>query len=163
MRNYKAPFHCSSFLAAAYLRASENEGSSVLELALVTPLLLLLLAGAVDFGHAFRLGLAVSSAAEAGALYGLGNPTDTAGMTQAAAAESSLPSLQAAAMSGCECADGSSPVPSCTSAPTCASNVVRYIDVTTTAAYTPLWAIAGLPASYTLRGHARLRAAFPGK
>ncbi|MBE7159246.1 MAG: pilus assembly protein, partial [Rhodospirillales bacterium] len=57
----------------------------MVELALLLPLLLLLLVGAVDLGRAFYVAIEVSSAASAGAVYGTQNPTDTAGMQNAAA------------------------------------------------------------------------------
>ena len=56
-----------------------------MELAFVLPMLLVVFAGVVDFGRAWFLDMEVASAAEAGALYGLQNPTNTSGMIAAAA------------------------------------------------------------------------------
>ena len=144
-----------------------ERGSSVLELALVAPLFLLLMAGAIGFGQAWRVSSAVSSAAEAGALYGLANPMDTTGMARAAAADAGYDTgrskLQTAATWGCECTDGSSAMPSCKRKPSCASGLVSYVDVTISTVYAPPLVVPGLPSSYTLHGHSRLRSAYEAR
>ena len=139
--------------------AEAEAGSSVLELALVTPLLLLLLAGAVDFGGAWRAAIAVSGAAEAGALYGVRHPADPQGMIAAARVPAGSGPLDATASYGCECAGGSSGVVSCSHAPACTGIVVGYVDVQTSSLYTPLMSLPGLASSFVLHGHARMRAA----
>ena len=60
----------------------KNErGQSLVELSVSLVLLLLLLAGAVEFGMAFFQFVQLRDAAQEGALYGSMNPTDTAGIT----------------------------------------------------------------------------------
>ena len=54
-----------------------EEGSSLVEVALVLPMMLLLLVGSVDFGRGYYAAMEVSSAANAGACYGVQEPTDT--------------------------------------------------------------------------------------
>ena len=56
----------------SYWRHLKNEtrGGAVVEFVLVTPLLLLLTMGAIDFGRAFYQSVTISHAAETGAFYG---------------------------------------------------------------------------------------------
>jgi Flp pilus assembly protein TadG len=135
-----------------------NDGTSLPELAFVLPVLILFLVTAVDLGRAFYYGMAVSSAAHAAAIYGVQNPTDTAGMI--AAATSSAPnvsSLNTNVSYGCECGDGTSAVPNCGTPPTCTNNYVNYVSVNTSATYIPMIIYPGLPKSFTLTGSAFLR------
>ena len=146
-------------LNAAQLALREPGGSSVLELALLAPLFLLLLLGTVDMGQAFYAAIEVSAAANAGAEYGMQNPTDTAGMQEAAVLDGAdLKNLAANASWGCECSDGSSASVSCASAPTCSVNAVDYVQVTTSMTYVPIIKVPGIPSSLALKGSARMRA-----
>ena len=52
----------------------------MVELALVLTILLVLLAGTIDLGHAFFIWLAMRDAAQEGAAYGSINPTDSGGI-----------------------------------------------------------------------------------
>lgn len=54
-----------------------ERGQSLIELALTLTLLLILLAGAVDFGRAFFTYVALRDAAQEGANYGAINPTES--------------------------------------------------------------------------------------
>lgn len=136
-------------------------GSSVVEVALLMPVLLLILVGAVDLGRAYFMAIEVSSAAHAGALYGVQNPTDTSGMESAAKLNASdVSSLVTTATYGCECSDGTLQNASCTSAPTaCPFNVVNYVQVGTSATYTTLIDWPGIPSSVALAGSAWMRSA----
>jgi Flp pilus assembly protein TadG len=60
--------------------SKEEHGQSLVEFAISLTLILLLLAGAVDFGMAFFSFIALRDAAQEGALYGSMSPTDTAGI-----------------------------------------------------------------------------------
>jgi len=137
----------------------DAEGASFVELALVLPVFLLMLIPAVDIGRGFYAAIEVSSAAHSGAMYGLENPSDTAGMIQAAkAGASNLSNVTATATYGCECSDGTSPVASCTSTPTCTYNYVTYVDVTVTSPYSTAFGYPGLPSSMNITREFRLRA-----
>jgi Flp pilus assembly protein TadG len=139
----------------------KEDGSSIMEVAMAAPLLLLLLAGAVDIGRAYFFAIEVSSAAEAGALYGSQNPTDTVGMVSAAKLDASgISTIAPVASSGCECADGSSASPACTSVPVCNSNVVSYVEVDTAYSYTPILSIPGIQPSFPLTARARMHAPY---
>ena len=137
-----------------------DEGSSLIETAVLMPVMLLMLVAGVDFGRAYYMGIEVSAAAQAGANYGAANATDIAGMVAAAKLEvPDSTGLKPVATYGCECSDGSSQVAACGTAPTCAYNVVNYVQVTTTLAYKPLLPYPGIPTSITLSSQARMRAA----
>jgi Flp pilus assembly protein TadG len=144
-----------------FLRAfREDNGSSLVEMALLMPVLMLLFVGTVDFGRAYYAAIEVSSAAEAGALYGVQNPTDTAGMVAASRLDAGdLPSMTPVATYGCQCSGGGSVVAGCGTAPTCPFNVVNYVQVNTTYTYTPIIRYPGLSAVLTLHGSAKMRAA----
>ena len=147
-------------MKASPIHADGTQGSSLVETAVLMPVMLLMLVGGVDFGRACYLGLEVSAAAEAGASYGAANATDTAGMIAAAKLEVPDSSgLTPVATYGCECSDGSSPVSNCGTAPTCAYNVLNYVQVSTTLTYTPLLPYPGIPSSIKLTSLARMRAA----
>jgi Flp pilus assembly protein TadG len=142
-----------------------NHGTALVELALVTPILLVLVMGAVDLGRAGYVGIEVESAAHAGAEYGSLNPNNTAGITTAA--QQSAPNVSNLTVTaptwGCECSDGSSYSASCASTPVCTanstrgSNVVHRVQVTTSAVYKPLVPWPGIPSSITLTSKVTIR------
>lgn len=142
-----------------------NDGAALVELAIVTPLLLLLLMGSVDFGSAYHAALEVTNAAHSGAEYGSQNPSDAAGIT--AAAKQGAPSLSNLTVTtptwGCECSDGSSYTANCATTPTCSanasrgSNVVHRVQVKVSVVYKTLVPWPGIPASLTLSNTATIR------
>ncbi|MFT4111379.1 TadE/TadG family type IV pilus assembly protein [Silvibacterium sp.] len=138
---------------------SDTGGSSLIEAALVMPALLFLLAGAADFGRAYSIANEVSAAAHAGALYGIHNLSDTAGMADAVTADASdLPGLTTTTTYGCECFDGTSVVAGCTTPPTtCTQNYVNYVKVTASDTYTPIFPYPGIPSSIVLQNTVILR------
>ncbi len=148
-----------SHLAVSRSFRRTEDGSSLIELAALLPVLILLLLGAVDLGSAYYTALEVSSAAATGALYGSQKPTDIAGMQAASLLDASdVTGMTAVATWGCECSDGSSASPVCAATPTCAVNSVQYVQVNTLLVYTPLFPYPGIPVALTLKGSARMRA-----
>jgi Flp pilus assembly protein TadG len=153
------------FLECLRILYNANHGAALVELTLVTPILFVLVTGAVDIGHAGYVGIEVQSAAHAGAAYGSLNPSDTTGIT--AAAQQSAPNLSNLTVSaptwGCECSDGSSYSASCVATPVCVanntrgSNIVHRVQVTTSAVYRTLLPWPGIPTSITLTGKATIR------
>lgn len=140
----------------------DERGASLVELAFVLPLFPLLLFGAVDFARAFFISVEVAGAAQAAAVYGTQNPTDTTGMQNAAKDDApDVPNLSVGTPTyGCECADGTSYVPSCSpSAPTCTSHGggVQRVNVTVTGTYSPLIPWPGIPSSMSLSTSASMR------
>jgi Flp pilus assembly protein TadG len=155
----------TSFRAIAGARflkklAHESSGTSIVETALVLPFLVLILAGAFDFGQAYYAAIEVANAAEAGAQYGLQNVTNLTGMQNAAKIDAAdLQHTRAVATYGCECSDGSGSVALCTSSPTtCTYNIVNYVQVVVAATYRPTLRYPGAPASIPLSSTVRLRA-----
>lgn len=172
MSEFKAPVSTGSSVSTAsgsspsshrrarllYKLFGRDEGASILEVALLLPILLLLLVGAVDYGRGYYAAIEVSSAAEAGALYGTLNPTDTTGMVSMAKLNAKdISGMNANASYGCICSDGSSFVLSCTLTITCPTNVVKYVEVTTSANYTPMLPYPGIGSSLPLSSKVRLR------
>ncbi len=148
-------------LSRGIRRRREEDGTSILETALVLPVLLLMLVGAVDLGRAYYTAIEVNSAAHAGAMYGSQNASDVAGMITAANAEApDVAGLTPTAMYGCECSDGSGISPSCSSTPSCPYNTVYYVEVDTTATYTPLLSLSGVFGPLNLKSSARMRATY---
>ncbi|HEY1256270.1 MAG TPA: TadE/TadG family type IV pilus assembly protein [Terracidiphilus sp.] len=140
-----------------------NHGAALVELALVTPFLLLLFVGAIDLGRVYYIGLQVANAAHAGAEYGAyKSTTGTADIQNAAA--NAVPKLVMANMpvvtAGCECSDGGttfvsgcSPVPVCTSnGTTRGGNIVHVVTVTTKAVYTTVVPWPAIPAPFNMSG-----------
>jgi Flp pilus assembly protein TadG len=135
-----------------------SEGGSFVELALILPLFLLIFVPTVDIGRALYMSIEVAAAAQAGAAYGIQNPTDISGMqTASASGVSNLSSVNATATYGCECSDGTSASASCTTTPTCTYNYVNYVDVVASVPYTPTFSYPGLPSSITISREVRLR------
>jgi Flp pilus assembly protein TadG len=144
----------------AICQSADERGSSVLEMALVLPVLIIMLCVAIDLGRACTVAIAAESAAHAGALYGIAHLSDVAGMVAAAkldAADWSV--VTPTATFGCQCSDGSHAVDSCATLPSsCTDNIVNYVQVNTSAVFAPLLPYPGLSNSFTIHSIVRLRA-----
>lgn len=137
---------------------SDSEGGSFVELALILPVFLLIIVPAVDIGRFLYASIEVTSAVQAGAAYGIQNPTDVSGMEGASTAgASNLSNVTATATYGCECSDGSSASDSCALTPTCSYNYVNYVDVTATVPYTTTFSYPGFSPSTKISREIRLR------
>jgi Flp pilus assembly protein TadG len=133
------------------------------ELGLIFPVFALLLIGAVDFGQAYFMAIEVAGAAQAAAVYGSENPTDTAGMRTAAQDDApNVPGLSVQTPTyGCECADGSSYSASCATTPSSCPNslnVIYRVNVVVSGTYTPLLKMPGIP-GLTFTSTASMRSA----
>lgn len=137
----------------------DERGASLVEMAVILPLFLLLLFGAVDFGRAYYMAVEVAGAAHAAAEYGAENPTDTTGMKTVAQDDApNVPNLSVGTPTyGCECSDGTSFTTNCSSTPTCTHNVVYRVSVTVSATYSPLFPWPKIPSSLTLSSTAVMR------
>jgi Flp pilus assembly protein TadG len=154
------PFLRTRVMKRVCIRVRGEEGSQLLELALVLPMLFAVFFGAVDFGRAYFVGMEVQSAAEAGAAYGVTNVLDTPGMQYAASSDApDLPTMAPVATSGFECADGTLPANNSPSN-SCPTGVVQYVEVDTTATYQPILYYPGFQAAFTLQGKSHMRASF---
>jgi Flp pilus assembly protein TadG len=163
------------FLFGAGRRRSQR-GQAMMELAVALPLLMIVIAGAVDFGTGCYIAIEVTSAARSGAQYGVQNGAtmiDITGMELAAKNEaqniSSACTTTAGktcwvtgyplATYGCECADGTGVTPSTTVCASCSAgnHFVNYVSVVTQATYKPMIPWPGISSSYTFNGNAKLR------
>ncbi len=136
-----------------------SQGSSLAELALLTPFLMFLLLGIFDFGRAYYLAMEVAGAAQAGAEYGITNPTDVTGIEAAARADApDVPNLTVATpVFGCECSDGSSSSTNCSVVPVCTANVVNTVKVNVSTNYSMWFHLPGLPLSLNISKSAVMR------
>ncbi|MFZ1085193.1 MAG: TadE/TadG family type IV pilus assembly protein [Terracidiphilus sp.] len=149
---------CLSLLCRA------EQGAALVELAIVTPFLMLFLVGAVDVGRVYFFSLEVANAAHAGAEYGSQFPTNSAGITAAAQASAPDVGLLAPVVSwGSECSDGSSytassttPSPACVASANRGTNTVYRVTVTTSAVYKPLIPWPAIPYPFNVSGPATI-------
>ena len=134
-------------------------GIATIEFALVAPLLLLLLAGTLDFAMLLRVATSVADAARCGAQYGslsAANSLDTSGM-QTAALNSSpgIAGMTAAAVRSCQCSGGSA-VGCGGSCP--GGKMLIYVQVTTRATAPTVFNYSRLPFSGAVATTASMRA-----
>ncbi|HUQ99935.1 MAG TPA: TadE family protein [Gemmatimonadaceae bacterium] len=100
---------------------SERRGSALIEFAIVTPLLMLFVLGAAEFGRVYFAAITVANAARVAAQFGSqeGHNSDFPGMNAAAQAEAAdLGTISNFPSNFCRCPDGTAPA--CTSGATCA-------------------------------------------
>src|SRR5688572_6725555 len=121
-----------------------QRGEVILEMAVITPALLLLVVGAMDVSRAFRTAMVTASASREGIHYASRNTTtsdDIAGIQNAAKADASnMQGLNVVASHYCTCSLGGTEAP-CNS--TC-TGLMRYVKVRSTYAFTPMLKIPGL-------------------
>src|ERR1700761_6353036 len=135
-----------------------EQGSSLVEAAVVLPMLLLILIGVVDLGRYFYLANEVAGASHSGAIYGSQHASDTTNMVNAAKLDApNVTGMTVNATWGCECSDGTSASASCTTTPTCSTNVVYYATVKASANYSALFPWAGMPSPLTLSSSTTMR------
>jgi len=138
-------------------RRGRRRGIALVEYALTAPLLLLLLAGALDYGIELRTATAVSAAARAGAAYGsasVANSTNTAGI-QSAAVNSApeVKTMTVASAQSCQCPGGAAV--SCGGS--CTGNMLMYVQVTVQATSSTPFAYSGLGFSGIASAKATMR------
>ena len=146
---------------------SRPRGQSVLEAALIAPILMFILLVVVEAGRMMYLSVALVHAADAGAEYGATLTTDAAFSAMQSAATNDIQAsglfnklypdnnFSASASNFCECSDGTTT--SCT-ANTCASGAFAvFVKVMTSATYSTLVTYPGLPAAFTMNGQATMR------
>ena len=141
-----------------------RRGQSLVELALMLPVLGILLIGTIDFARVYYAAMAIDQAARAGAAYGaqtVGTSGDDAGMVQAGLSAANLdltPAVTAASVHAthwCACADGTQV--SCTSG-TCTEGVPRvYVSVEVDRTFQMLFPYPGIPSTVRLNRTATLR------
>jgi Flp pilus assembly protein TadG len=147
-------------LARARSRAREK-GQSVAEVALVTPLLLLLLVGAIEIGRFAYYGIEVANAARAAVQYGsqsLANSFDLPGITQAANNDApEVTSLSVTTQHRCACSNSPANFVGCPATLCSPDRSVVFLEVDTTATISPLFRYPGLPSTFNATGKAIMR------
>ena len=92
------------------LLARSERGAALIEMAALTPLLLVLVFGAGDFGRIMYYGITLTNAARAGAAYGshmVGRAVDATGIQVASEEEAqNLPPIAVTSQRICECSGG---------------------------------------------------------
>ena len=140
-----------------------RSGQSVAEMALLTPLLLLMLVGTIEIGRFAYYGIEVSSAARAGVQFGaqsLADSRDLAGITQAAQNDvPEVPGLNVTARDRCACSNSPASLVGCPAFGCAPGHALVFLQVDATANIKPLFPYPGLPAKFAARGHAVMRVA----
>jgi len=150
-------------------------GQSLLEVALLAPMLLALLLGVIEMGRYAYLSILVGSAARAGAAYGAQSlvlSVDTSGIQAAADNDfrnngqstgklTVIPSTSC----GCDSAGTVTPAPSCSTATDATAGIcnsghwVVMVSVTASATFNSLFSYPGIPKTLTVSNTATLRVA----
>jgi Flp pilus assembly protein TadG len=141
-------------------------GQSLAEVALLTPLLLLLLVGTIEVGRFAYYSIEVSNAARAAVQYGAQSLADSQDSVRIqTAANNDAPDISPLGVTPTtSCACSASPAVSvlCATAPVVClppSTPVVFLEVDTTKAITPLFRYPGLPSTFTANGKAIMRVA----
>jgi Flp pilus assembly protein TadG len=146
----------------ASLRARQA-GQALLEVALVTPLLLLLAVGIIEIGRYAYYSILVADAARAGAQYGaqnLATAADTAGIRAAAENDGqNLAPLNVTVQHECGCTGsgigGACPATSCASP----NHALVYVKVTVSGKFNSLFKYPGIPSSISCASTELMRVA----
>ena len=129
----------------------DEEGSVAVEMAVITPLLLLLLLGASDFAKVYRAQMRLVGATKAGAQYGAQSKltaSDIAGIQAAAHRDANdLDAVEVEAQYYCRCGEVAQ---ACTN--TCAGGVAPslFVEVTASGTFTTAMRYPGIPDSIPL-------------
>lgn len=173
-RHRFGPLVCGGRAGRTLMR--NERGTSLLELALITPLLLLLLLGIIEIGRYAELSILVANAARAGVQYGaqnLATAADNTGIHNAALNDGqNVPGLTVSPPSNgyvppsgttsyvlCGCSDtaltGTCPAVGCSSP----AHPLVYVQVDTTGTFGSLFRYPGIPSSISVNGSAAMRVA----
>jgi len=136
-----------------------GRGSALVELALVSPVLLMMLAGVLNYGFALRTAAVAANAARIGAQYGSSSPTtatDTAGIRNAALNSApNVSGLSVASANSCQCPGGTAV--NCSGS--CSNGkMLMYVQVTVSGTAQDFFAYTGLPFSGAVSAQAKMRA-----
>lgn len=136
-------------------RVREARGQALVETALVFPILVTLLLGAVDLATVAQASIAVTNAARAGAQYGAQDgftAQDATGIATAASNEASSLTITTSSSYACVCSDGTSST--CLNTDCASSHMEETVTVNTQATITPAVHLPLLPSTWTVTGKA---------
>jgi Flp pilus assembly protein TadG len=149
-----------SFARLATSTCSEA-GASLLETALLVPMLSLLFLAVIDVGRLAYMSIEVSNAARAGASYGSQShitAVNSTGMVQAAKYDApDISGLTPVATHFCTCSNASGHV-TCALSSCPSARLLVYVQVSTSATFTPWFPFTGSPGSWSLSGSSTMRA-----
>jgi Flp pilus assembly protein TadG len=144
-----------------YMRG--QHGQSLVEVALVTPLLLMLLLGTIEIGRYAYYGIEVANAARAGVQYGaqsLADSIDLAGIATAAKNDApEVTNLTVTSQNRCACSGTPSNFVGCPAQACGPGHPLVFLQVDTQAQIAPLFHYPGLPATFNASGQAIMRVA----
>ena len=139
-----------------------RRGSAMIEMALATPLLMLMVCGAMDLARMFLAGIVLESAARAGAQYASFSPGKAGAYDAANAAgqadvgSNGISPVVVSSRTFCGCTTSTTEV-SCT-AGSCGAEVPGgYVETTATYTFVPLVPYPGISSSIPMVGRARFR------
>ncbi len=146
---------------------ANRRGQSVVELALVVPLLLLLLVGVIEIGRYASYSIVVSNAARAGAQYGaqnLATAADTAGIQAASLNDATgAAGLTVTPAQRCGCSNaivaGAAPTAKCPAACLAPDHALVYVQVKTSGSMNSLFKYPGIPRTFTVSSTELMRVA----
>jgi len=130
-----------------------ERGQSLVETALVFPVLVVMLVGSAEMARVVGASIAVANAAKAGAQYATENgftAQDSTGIATAASNEASNLTVTTTSSWACVCSDGSSST--CKNTDCSTSHIEETVTVNTQATVTPTIQLPGLPKSFTVKG-----------
>jgi Flp pilus assembly protein TadG len=140
--------------------ANSLRGSAAIEFAIISPVLLIMLAGLVEIGFATREAMQVQDAAEAGAgyaiKYGWDSAAISASVVNATGASGVTASPAPVQFCGCPSAAGITTA-LCTATCPDGSAPGSYVRVSASITHTAILSNLGLPIPATLTGHATVR------
>lgn len=137
-----------------------DAGTSIIEFAVVTPVLLFLLIGGIDLGRSMYLGILAANAARAGASYGsynLQSAADNTGMASAATTDAPGASWNPPSVTPLCSVSGGTPAPCTVSSTGPPVNTVYYVQVIVTGSFATLVKYPGLPSRISVSGTSVMR------
>lgn len=135
------------------LQLRGERGQSIVETALVFPLLVTMIVGTVEMTRVVNASIGVANAAKAGAQYACKNgytAQDTTGIATAASNE--VPNLTVTTTSsfGCSCSDGTAST--CLNSDCPNSHIEQTVTVDTSSTLSATIQLPGLPKTFTVKG-----------
>jgi len=129
-----------------------TEGQSLVETALVIPMLVIVLVGVTELAFVMHAAITVSNAAKAGAQYGAQNgftAQDQTGIINAANAEAGNLTVTTTSSQSCVCSDGTSST--CLGTDCSNSHIEETITVNSSTTMKPLFQLPFLPKQWTIQ------------
>lgn len=138
-----------------------DDGASLLEFALVAPVLVLIAVGLIEVSRFAYYSIQVGTSARAGVQYGaqnLASANDTNGMVAAAKIDSeNVPGFNATATVSCTCADASPCNPNDVPADCASSHRIVYVSVNATGTVQTILQFPLVPKNYSVNRQVTMR------